>query len=316
MKNKRLPLTHALAWIVGSTMVITGTTYSVMKHYVQVGTQRTRDPQLALRSIVQTGPLKEALKTEYLAELLGISSDRPYHALHFDLRQAKMRLLRSPLIAEADVKLIKPNTLYVDYTVRQPIAFMEDYDNVAIDRQGYLFPFAPFFSPKNLPALYLGMSPWGAQPPDPERPTARWGTPLSGKYLELAFQVLNIVSDPKVADLFCVKRIDVSNAFAESYGTREIVMMTEDRLFRHLDGKEVQFCIPRILRLSTKNYAQELGNYLKLREQLLEEESRAAILPQNGSSIVYLKEKIIDFRIQKLAFIDEKIHRPAEKSGI
>lgn len=311
MKNNRLPLTHALAWIVGSTMVITGTAYNVMKHYVKKGIQHTRDPQLALRSIVQTGPLKEALKTEYLAELLGISSDRPYHALHFDLRQAKMRLERSPVIAEANVKLIKPNTLYVDYTVRQPIAFLEDYDNVAIDRQGYLFPFAPFFSPKNLPALYLGLSPFGAPPPDPERPTARWGAPLSGKYVELAFQVLNIVSDPKVADLFCVKRIDVSNAFAESYGTREIVMMTEDRLFRHFEGKEVQFCIPRILRLSTKNYAQELGNYLRLREQLLEEERRAALMPQNGSSVVYLKEKIIDFRIQKLAFIDEKKRAPS-----
>ena len=186
--------------------------------------------------------------------------------------------------------------LYVDYTVRQPIAWIEDYVNIAIDKEGYLFPFTPFFSPKHLPQRFTsGLPPFGIPEADPERPSAQWNTPMRGKYIDLAFKILAIVMDPKAAHAFSVKRIDVSNAFAESYGTREIVVMTEDRLIKQ---KGVEVRIPRILRLSTKNYAQELGNYLKLREQLLAEEKQSPELQ--------FKEKIIDFRIQKLAFIELK----------
>ncbi|MBS0603640.1 MAG: hypothetical protein JSS60_01240 [Verrucomicrobia bacterium] len=317
MKNKKkpvyLPLTHALAWIVGSTLLFSGGSYSAIKRYVKNRHQNVSDPQFAIRSIIQTGPQKEALKTEYLAELLGISSDRPVSAKFFSLSRAKERLLNSPLISHADVKLIKPGTLYIDYTIRQPIAWMEDYENVVLDKEGFLFPFSPFFSPKHLPSIYLGLAPFGMPAIDPERPTAQWGTALQGKYIELALSVLNIVTDSKVADLFSVRRIDVSNAFAESYGTREIVVITEDFMVKHIDGKDVQLCLPRILRLSTKNYTQELGNYLKLREQILEEERKISSLPEGSGSVVRLKEKIIDFRIQKLAFIEEQKNKANSK---
>jgi hypothetical protein len=307
MKNKKppvyLPLTHALAWIVASTLLFSGGCYALINRYLKNRQLNAANSQIALRSIIQTGPQKEALKTEYLAELLGISSDRPYNAKLFNLKRAKECLLHSPLISRVDLKMIKPGTLYVDYTVRQPIAWVEDYANVALDKEGYPFPFTPFFTPKNLPAIYLGLAPFGEPPADPDRPIANWGTPLQGKYFALALDILNITTDPKVADLFSVKRIDVSNAFAESYGTREIVVITEDLIIQHSHGKELQLCIPRILRLSTKHYAQELGNYLKLREQLLEEERKHPVL-ENAASTIHLKEKIIDFRIQKLAFIE------------
>ena len=232
---------------------------------------------------------------------MGISSDRPFNARTFNVKRAKERLLESPLIAAAVVKLIEPSTLYVDYTVRKPTALLEDYTNVAVDKEGYLFPLTPFFTPKNLPALYLGLESFGAVPSDPDREVAEWNTPLQDKYFTLALAILHIVTDPQVADLFAVKRIDVSNAFSESYGTREIVVITEDIIFKSLNGKELQIIAPRILRLSTKNYAQELGNYLKLRQQLLEEENKNI-----STNTTRLKEKIIDFRIQQLAFIEEQ----------
>jgi hypothetical protein len=305
-KSAQLPLTHALAWIVFSTFLISGTSYLFFKHYLRSRQSRAVDPANALNSIVQTGPQKEALKTEYLAELMGISSDRSYSTVTFNLEKAKQRLLKSPLISQAEIKLIKPNALYVDYTVRQPIAWLEDYANVALDKDGFPFPFSPFFSPKNLPAIYFGLAPFGTPPPESERPTAQWGISLKGRYVELAFDILSMILDPKVSDLFSVKRIDVSNAFAESYGTREIVVITEDSMIRNIDGQEVQFYLPRILRLSTKNYARELGNYLKLREQLLEEEKKILSIPKGSGSVVRLTEKIIDFRIEKLAFIEEQ----------
>jgi hypothetical protein len=308
MRNKKnrvyLPLTHALAWIVASTLLISGTSYSLFKYYLKKRQNNAFDPQYVINSIVQTGPQREALKTEYLAELINISTDRPYSSFAFNLKKAKQRLLSSPLISHAEVKLIKPNALYINYTARQPIAWLEDYVNVVLDKEGYPFPFSPFFSPKNLPAIYFGLAPFGLPVAEPDRPIAQWGVPLEGKYVELALDILSIISDPKVADFFSVKRIDVSNAYAESYGTREVVLITEDFIIRNIEGKQVKFCLPRILRLSTKNYAQELGNYLKLREQLLEEEKQISSIPEKAGPIVRLKEKIIDFRIQKLAFIE------------
>ncbi len=307
MKQKKkavyLPLTHALAWIVASTFLISGGSFALFKQTLKHRRTSAGDPNQYIRSIVQTGPKKEALKTEYLAELIGLAADRPPHAKAFNLQSAAQRLKSSPLISRAEVKLIKPGTLYIDYTVRQPIAWLEDYENTVLDKEAHPFPFSPFFSPKNLPSLYLGLAPFGSSSIDPDRPTAVWGKPLAGKYIALALDVLALVTDPQVADLFSVKRIDVSNAFAESYGTREIVLITEDTLIKNREGRAIEFRLPRILRLSTKNYSQQLGNYLKLREQLFDAEIEAA---QTAGAPVRLPEKIIDFRIQKLAFINEQ----------
>src|SRR5579863_1585036 len=92
-----LPLTHALAWIVASTLLISGTSHALFKRYMKMRNRYVQDPQFAIRSIIQTGPQKEALKTEYLAELLGISADRLFSAPLFDLEKAQQRLLSSPL---------------------------------------------------------------------------------------------------------------------------------------------------------------------------------------------------------------------------
>lgn len=303
VKSKNLPLTHALGWIIGSVLVITGPSYTYFKYRLKQQVAMAQDPHYLIRSLIQTGPQKEVLKTEYLAELLGLSADAPPNALFFNLESAKEALLRSPLISRAEVKLIKPSTLYVDYTVRQPLAWLEDFENLAIDREGYPFPFRPFFSPKNLPGLYFGIPAFGTASSDTDLPVAQWGRALSGKYAELATQLLSIVTEPQVADLFNVQRIDVSNAFAESYGTREIVLLAHDSILQTHEGKSVQFVIPRLLRLSTKNYTQELSNYLKLRPQMLEEERKQLPAPAKEQIVVQLKEKVIDFRIEQLAFI-------------
>ena len=109
-----------------------------------------------------------------------------------------------------------------------------------------------------------------------------------------------------VRDLFNVKRIDVSNAFEKSYGQREIVLITQDELYCNAKDQEIRFTFPRILRLSTKNYSQELANYLKLREELLEKEKHILQTQNPGKKRISFPQKIIDFRISQLAFIEEE----------
>lgn len=292
--SPHLPLTHALAWIVGSMLLVNGSAYMCLKMVQRRATSVLSEDKL-IRSIVQTGPQKEALKTEYLAEVLGICADFPPSVSSFQKKKAEELLRSSPLISQAKVSLLKPNILYIDYTARQPVAFLADYENVAIDKEGYLFPFAPFFSPKNLPEIYLGLAPFGMPNKDPDKPTAQWGTPLKGKYMELALQILSIATDG-----FNITWIDVSHAFSKSCGKREIIVATEDVIFeRAEEGKCTAF---RTLRLSTKNFAQELGNYVALRPQLLEEDRRKRALP--GHDPQKRIERIIDFRIPNLAFVE------------
>jgi hypothetical protein len=303
-KSPRLPLTHALGWIVGSMLFVNGIAFSCLKMALRHRHNIAREDKL-IRSIVQTGPQKEALKTEYLAESLGICADHPQNVSSFDLQKGRERLLSSPLIAKASVSVIKPNILYIDYTVRQPIAFLADFENVAIDKEGYPFPFAPFFSPKNLPEIYLGISSFGTPSEDSEKPVAQWGCSLKGKYLDLALEILSYVTDSKVFDDFNVTWIDVSQAFSNSCGTREIILTTQDAIFQKEGREEIKSVFPRTLRLSTKHYAQELGNYLKLRFQLLEEDRKRLTLPGKNLS-QKMPERIIDFRIPNLAFVEEK----------
>jgi hypothetical protein len=309
-KSKHIPLVHALAWIVGSALLVSGTSQLCIKHFMKNRSYAQGKALQVIQTMVQTGPQREALKTEYLAELLGISADFPPLAANFDLKAAEMKLRACPLIADARVKLLKPSTLYVDYTIRQPVAWAGDYENVAIDKAGCLFPFRPFFSPKNLPEIYIGLGAFGAQADESDKPVAEWNRPLAGKYAELALTLLNLLNEPQVQELFTVKRIDVSKAFSESYGTREIILIAEDLIPINNNGREVQYLFPKILRLSTKNYAAELGNYLKLRPQLIENQ-RAGIKPSpEHHGTIRQKETIIDFRIPNLAFIDDQKKAP------
>lgn len=292
--KKKLTLSQSLLWIFFSAVAINAIAYTGIKGVLFWKKMRGIDHRVPIKAIVQTGPQKEALKTGYLAELLDLSIDKPTLSSDFDVKEADKKLVESPVIKEAKVKIKEPGILYIDYTTRQPIALLLDYENVALDQEGCPFPVAPFFTPKKLPEIYLGME-----------EELEWNRPITGEKIELAFALLEMINGPIVGDLFNVKRIDVSSACEMSYGRREIVLFAQDEIYIPFQGKEVRFVIPRILRLPTKKYAQELGNYLKFREQRLEKEKAELKLPKEGQTIVQCPTVTIDLRISQLAFIEE-----------
>ncbi len=238
--RRRLPLVHAVAWIVGSALFISGGSYSLLRGVFKYQRMRRFDPSFFLSRIVQTGPQKEALSTLYLAELLQLSADKPLAIAYFDAAKAQKQIESSPVVQSASVKAIEPDTIYVDYTVRQPLAWLYDFENAAIDEEGVIFPVFPFFSPKTLPEVYLGID------------KAAWGQKIEGKKIDLALALLSALRAKGAA----VKRIDVSKMFLESLGQREIVVVL------HYEGST------HALRLSAKEYAQGMGNYFELRGRL------------------------------------------------
>lgn len=250
--------------------------------------------QVPIKAIVQTGPLKEALKTAYLAELLNLSADQPTLTSDFNTKEAVARLLSSPVIKKAEVQIREPGIVYVEYVTRKPVAILSNFENTALDAEGYPFPLTPFFSPKNLPEIYLNLE-----------EEIQFNKSINGKGKELAFEIMNLINPLVVSSLFNLIRIDVSKSFEKSFGQREIILVTEDVFITSLKNREIRFHFPSILRLSTKTYAQDLANYLKLREQILEKERRELVLPEEGVFDVTAQEKVIDFRIPQLAFIEK-----------
>lgn len=299
--SPKIPIARAIFWIVLSTLCISPLSYHGV-HYFLNTKQREKEETISMISyIVQTGPQREALHSDYLAELMSLSSDQPTPFSQFNSKRAEESLKSIPVIQEAHVKKIKPNIVYVDYTVRQPIAWIYDYQNIAIDKEGFLFPVYPFFSPKNLPEIYLGMRPFGEEDEQGERGILGWHQPFRGKYIELAFSILYLLQEHG-SDLFTIKRIDVSQAFADSYGKREIIVVIENDMPLTLNTEDIVLKASHVLRLNTTSYSKELANYLTLRASLLDKEKKEAL--QNTTAMKAIKEKVIDLRISQLAFIE------------
>lgn len=287
--ENKLPLNVALFWILLSTLLVTGTAGLSLLYFQYIKELHASDDTFRIVAIVQTTPEAEALKTVYLAELLDLSVDQPSNLYRFNSKQARQKLLASPLIKKAAVKKIRPGTIYIDYVVRKPIAFLTDYTNTVIDAEGVLFPYKPFFTPKNLPEVYLGV-----QHPNDQTHSDPWGKLVQGKPMELALSLLHSLNKNYCSNSCFVRRIDVSKAFAPSCGQRQIVLVLEDQF--HSSAAE-----SHILRLGTDNYLQGLANYFVLQKRLTESDN-SKFLSQDGTKQM---PKIFDLRLSQLAFISK-----------
>ena len=223
-----------------------------------------------IKTISQTGPVKEALKTDYLAETLGLSSDKPTPTTKIDCKEAESLLLLSPLITKVNVLQKNPSSLYIDYTVRSPYVTLCDYENIAIDKEGVPFPIQPFYSPKKLIALYLG-------PIAFHENKIIWNAPLQGNYINLAFEVLSFLEIWAEGFFPCISRLDVSHAYDSSLGTREIILTIEPTP-----------SIKHYIRLTPKDYQKELTRYKMLKEKMPE-----------------LKSAVFEMRVQEQAIIQK-----------
>ena len=165
--------------------------------------ERHKPPPALIKVIVQTGPVKNALKTDYLAELLDLSVDHPRP---ITVEETEKILLESPCIKKVAVSLLNPETLYIDYTLRTPQFILGDVENLALDTHGATFPLIPYYTPKRLPILYLGEGHFEEK-------------------IEVATHLLELLEDK-------VTMIDVSNCLEQSLGKREIVIALGHHLLR------------------------------------------------------------------------------------
>lgn len=277
-------LKRSLTIILCSTVLVSGTAWVVLFSLNYIKAKYSQDKTFVIRAILQTGPEWEALKTVYLAETVGLSIDKPTNLFQFDIARAEKKLLQNPIIKAAKIKKIKPDTIYIDYSIRHPIATLADFTNTGIDQDGILFPLFPFITPKKLPEIYLGHS-FEENLQLMTHTNSIWGQKLNGREINLAFTLLNLFETSIESQKTHLIRIDVSQAFENNFGKRQIVCLLD---FATKDKSSIH----QMIRLSTKNYPQEISNLLVfIDSQLVQESIKAS------------QQMIIDLRIPQIAYI-------------
>lgn len=273
--NESVAFRKALSWIFFSVVVICGTGFVGWLAYYYHLQQRFEDPQYQIIALMQETSSPQILPTVYLAELLDLSLDQPTNIYKFNLVDAGKKLASSPVIKEAHIKKVRPGTIYVHYHSRTPFAYLSDSLNTAIDEEGILFPFAPFYSPKKLPFIYLG---WNEI-------EYNWGKSMKeDPLMQLAFNVIENFQFAIKDKQLRINKIDVSHAFAKSAGQREIVV----EIFEEDERKRLF-----ILRLNSKNYIQNIADYIRLYESMasgLTMKSNLFTIDMRNTSLAYVKE--------------------------
>lgn len=263
--EQKIPLKRAIGYVVLSVCIIWGSLIVTWLIHKAVLQKRQLDARYTIAAIVQTCPQKERLQNWQLAEMLKLSRDMPQNLYVFDPAAASATLIACPVIKKASIRRQPPSIVHIDYVCREPCALLADFSNVALDRERVCFPLKPYFTPKRLPELYLGMQ------------ELSYNMPLETKEACLAFKVLDYAKNALPASSRIV-RIDTHSAFAKSAGVQEIVVVLEEASRK------------KYLRLAPQTFQKSLDIYAE----------HQGVFNQVNSTI---PEQIIDLRSPSIALV-------------
>lgn len=274
----------ALFWIIASVIAISGSSYMTVLASSMKKKKQIMNEKVVIRTLVQTSSLRESLPSDFLAQLLGLSEDYPATLHSFSLSSARMRLENFCLIKKAEVKKLKEGGVYVDYELREPIVWLGDFSNAALDKEGVIIPYYPFFSPKNMTEVYLDLK-------KRDQADLTWGSYLTSPEFTAALDMIKTFEQIDKEEGVLLEKVDVSALYSSSFGAREIVVVVSDKLYQ--DKKEPH-SFRWYLRMPVKNYAKAFANFFVLREEM-----------KKQSSTFNTQEKIVDLRLSQLAFLEE-----------
>lgn len=123
-------------------------------HQAQVAKKKGQE-KYRITSIASVSCSIDTLPHSILASLLGLSDSTflyDWRADHWE-----HLLTRCPSILHARTWIMPPQTLGVEYKLREPIAFVGGAKNVALDENGVVFFVSPFFSHKRLAVLNVNL---------------------------------------------------------------------------------------------------------------------------------------------------------------
>lgn len=267
-----VPISVCIIFISFICMVISG------YHFFHTYCTAQSPQESIISTIVQSSPEKNSLQTDFFAELLSLSQDSSVVGNKFDVEKSNQILKSFPIIKECSLHL-DCDTLYIDYELRQPVAYLGNFYNVGIDKDGVLFPISPFFSLKRLPLVYVHPS---------ELPELHqfWGYQITSESMRNALDIISYALEKGFQEKFLIRQIDVSSLLSDAYAKREIILIIE--LMESHSAKYLP-AGSHILRLNPKKPLHGIDQYLILKRELV--------------STNLISKRIFDLRLPDLAFI-------------
>lgn len=294
MKRKPLPIRQSILLILKSIIWVSGTAWGLV--FAWKGLQAyIKGQQFLAKYVVQTGPQKEALPTALLVEVMELSSE-PWIALpSINVELLEKKLLHCPVIESASVSKLAPNKLYVDYGLREPLAYLADVPGVALNDKGVLFATKPYLKQELLPTVYLGKF------LDPYWELLRkeqWVEAGALGPLRLSVEVVEALKE--MVEPSEILLVDVSKSEELAFGKAELVVCLQDTLpnthaYALTPGAEL--AVVRYLRLDPKRWKEALRQYQLMRPSLWAHEGQ---IRREGKQ---LKNMTIDFRLESLAYL-------------
>lgn len=216
--------------------------------------------------IIQTGPQKGQLTTSRLCSMLNETTWSNILSGEGDELSVKNDLSSYSHIASVDAVAFKDKeTLYIDYTLKKPLFILGNVYNAAVDLNGSIFEYAPYYSAK-LPTLYI---------PSSEKSGRDCLENRVCSIVKTMQPLLSLLQEKSSSN---IERVDLRQMFADTLGKKEIVITISYDDRRH------------ILRFSPFFLESGINSYI--------------LLLKDGEYIKK-ESHIIDLRIDKNVFLEK-----------
>lgn len=233
--EKKFPLPKAIAYVLLSVVVVWGTLFVSWWYHDYTMSERTKDKAFTIQGIVSSCPGPDFLSSKQLATLLGLATKEPQNLYLFDPHNAERIFKGFPAIKTSSISRLRPNAVFIRYELRKPFVQLVEFENTALDSDGYPFPLFPVYSPKRLPEVYLGLA------------QISWNEPIATEEFRVACELLHYLEEvlPKTVR---VTRIDTHNIKSPSRGRQEIVVVL-DKYYLRLHATDYKKNIKQFLAL-------------------------------------------------------------------
>lgn len=111
-----------------------------------------------LTTLIQKTPTRQTLSPRFFSNYLRLNPYGKNLAINrLDIDKINKKLKAFPIFKSIDAEMTKEGALQINYFLRNPEYQLKDYTNCGIDDEGFLMPLTPFYTPKKLTQVFLGL---------------------------------------------------------------------------------------------------------------------------------------------------------------